>query len=324
MHRLCTIRFGLLIAVLSIVSLAQGIANGQSFPAKPVELIVPFVAGQAPDSVARALAEGMSKHLGQQVLVVNRPGAGGAIGYKYALSRKPDGYSIVLSSNSISTGYYSGMMPSNYTAFDCVARVTLEFPVLAVRADVPFKNMKDFVENVRAHPGKVRVGSTSIGSHMHLTLVAFFNANNLQVNAIPFSTTSHIVSLLGGDIDAVVTLTGSVSGQTQAGKIRILGVLGSAREPLFPDIPTATEQGFTFQSDLWRGINVPKGAPREVIERLEESIRVAVASPEFKKLGDTVGFSPAYLGSDAFAKMLVKDDAHIGQVMAKAGLRTVP
>jgi tripartite-type tricarboxylate transporter receptor subunit TctC len=255
---------------------------------------------------------------------VNRPGAGGAIGYKHVLSRKPDGYTLVLSSNSISTGYYSGMMAENYTAFYSVARVTLEFPVLAVRADAPFNNMKDFVEQVRANPGKVRVGSTSIGSHMHLTLVAFFNANSLQVNAIPFSTTSHIVSLLGGDIDAGVTLTGSVSGQTQAGKIKILGVLGSAREPLFPNVPTATEQGFAFQSDLWRGINLPKGAPRAVIERLEEAIRIAVASPEFKKLGDTVGFVPAYLGSDAFAKMLVKDDAHIGQVMAKAGLRTVP
>ncbi|MCC7487069.1 MAG: tripartite tricarboxylate transporter substrate binding protein [Burkholderiales bacterium] len=296
-------------------------AIAQQFPAKSVELVVPFGAGAAPDTVARELARGRSRRLGAQVIVVNKPGAGGAIGYKYVEAKKPDGYTIVLSSNSVSTAYYGGMMSFNYTAFDPVARVTLEMPVLAVQAGSPYRNLKDLVAYVRKHPGEMRVGSTSIGSHMHLTLVGFFDGNNLKVTAVPFPTGGHVASLLGGEIAAVVTLPASLSSQVKAGSLRVLGVLASAREPIFPDVPTATEQGFAFQSDLWRGIHLPKGTPQNVVARLEEAVAQAVESPDFRKLGENVGFLPAYLNSAEFGKMVVKDDAVIADRMARAGIR---
>jgi len=308
---------------LAVVSLALGApgAQAQPFPTKPVELVVPFAAGVAPDIVARELARGMSKHLGQQVVVMNKPGAGGAIGYQYVQPRKADGYTIVLSSNSISTNYYGGMLPFNYTAFDPVARVTLELPVLAVRKDSPLKNLKDLVAFVKQNPGKLSVGSTGIGSHMHLTLVGFFSGYDLNVTSVPFPKGGHVTSLLGKEIDAVVTLPASLAAQVQAGSLKVLGVLASAREPVFPDVPTATEQGFAFQSDLWRGIHLPKGAPPEVTARLAEAVRQAVMNPEFKKLGENVGFLPAFQGSDAFAKYVIADDAVVAQMMTKAGLR---
>ncbi len=313
--------YKLLTVALAGVSLALGslAAQAQPFPNKPVELVVPFGAGQAPDTVARELARGMTKHLGQQIIVVNKPGAGGAIGYQYVQAKKADGYSMVLSSNSISTTYYGGMMPINYTAFDPVARVTIELPVLTVRTGSPFNNLKDLVAFVKQNPGKLRVGSTSIGSHMHLTLVGFFG--DLDVTAVPFPKGGQVASLLGEEIDAVITLPGTLAPQVKAGSLKVLGVLASSREPIFPDVPTATEQGFPFQSDLWRAIHVPKGTPPEVIARLEAAIRESATSPEFKKLGEIAGYLPAYQSSAAFAKTIVADDAIIAKMMAKAGLK---
>jgi tripartite-type tricarboxylate transporter receptor subunit TctC len=291
------------------------------YPTKPLELVVPFSAGQAPDTVARELARGMTKHLGQQVVVMNKPGGGGALGYEYTQSRKPDGYTFALSSNSISTTYYSGLSPYTYKSFDPVARVSLELPVLAVHKDSPLNNLKDLVSFVKQNPGKMSVGSTSIGSHMHLTLVGFFSANDLNVTTVPFPKGGHVTSLLGKEIDALVTLPGSLAAQVHAGKLKVLGVLASTREPVFADVPTATEQGFPFQADLWRGIHLPKGTPPEIIARLEKAIQESVLSAEFKKLGETVGYIPAYQNSEAFAKMVAADDVVVAQMMTKAGLR---
>jgi tripartite-type tricarboxylate transporter receptor subunit TctC len=287
-------------------------------------MVVPFGAGSAPDTVARELARGMTQELGEQVIVVNKPGAGGAIGHKYVQGRKPDGYTMALSSNSISTGYYVGMMPFDYKAFDAVSRVTLELPVLAVRANSPFNNLKDVVAYVQKNPGELRVGSTSIGSHMHLTLVGFFDGNNLEVTAVPFPKGGHVASLMGGQIDTVVTLPGSLAPQVKAGSLKVLGILASARESVFPDTPTAAEQGFAFQSDLWRGVVTAKGTPPEIIKRLDDAIRKTATSAEFKKLGETVGYLPAYLSSGEFAKAIVADDALIAQRMTRAGLKKTP
>lgn len=295
-------------------------AAGQAFPSRPLELTVPFAAGTAPDAVARALADGMAKPLGQVVVVVNKPGAGGALGYKYVQARPADGYSLVLNSNSISTVYYSGMTPFDHTAFEPVARVTLELPVLAVQSSSPLNNLRDAVAFAKAHPGDFRVGSSGAGSHMHLTSVAFFSHTAAEVTQVPFPTTGHVASLMGGHIESVVTLPGTVAANVKSGSLKVLGALASTREPVFPDVPTAKEQGFDFQSDLWRGIAVPKGTSPAVIARLEDAVRKAVTSPEFKQMGERIGYLPAFQGSTEFGKTIVAEDALIAKVMAKAGL----
>lgn len=312
---------GLLSALLgAVLALAAPLAPAQEFPTRPIELIVPFGPGMAPDMVARGLADGMARELGQQVLVVNKPGAGGAIGYKHVIAQKPDGYTLVLNSNSVSTGFHGGMMPFDYSAFDSLARVSVEFPVIAVRGDSPLKNLKDLVDHVRKNPGAYRVGSTSPGSHMHLTAVAFFNQVEGDVLHVPFATTGHVNSLLGGHIDAVVTLPGSVAGQVKAGQLRVLGVLASAREPVFDAVPTATEQGIPFQSDLWRGVAAPRGLPPAVAARLGEAIRKAATGAEYRQIGEKVGFLPAYLPADAFRKRIAEEDAAIAATMKKNGI----
>src|SRR5262245_20464158 len=146
-------------------------ANAQEplFPQRgPLEITVLFPAGSSADVTARMLADGMARHLGQKVLVVNRPGAGGAIGYKHVASQRPDGYALVWNSNSISTTFHSGQLNFDYRAFDPVARVLVESVVLAVRADARWKNLNDFVADAKAKPKAVSVGHSGIGSHTHI------------------------------------------------------------------------------------------------------------------------------------------------------------
>src|SRR5215470_9924202 len=159
-------------AALMMVSMA---AVAQQFPAgKPVEMTVMFGAGSAADVTARHLADGMTKVLGVPVPVVNRTGGGGAIGYSHVQQQRADGYSIIWNSNSISTTYHSGALPFDYKAFEAVARVSVETPVIAVRADSPWKTLKELVDYAKENPGKVRIGNSGTGSHTHFSASALF------------------------------------------------------------------------------------------------------------------------------------------------------
>src|SRR6266436_1745647 len=152
-------------------------AQEPPFPQKaPIEITVLFPAGSSADVTARLLADGMSKQLGAKVLVVNRPGAGGAIGYKYVAAQKPDGYSLVWNSNSISTTYHSGQLPFDYTAFDAVARVLSESVVVAVRTDSPYRNLRELLGAAKRKPRSLSVGHSGIGSHTHISLASLMSA----------------------------------------------------------------------------------------------------------------------------------------------------
>lgn len=306
---------GLMLAISASPLLAQ------DFPVKPVELTVLFPAGSSADVVARGLADGMSRHLGQPVMVMNRPGAGGAIGYKYVQAQKPDGYSIVFNSNSITTAHYLGTVPFDYRAFDPVARVTVESPVVAVKSDAPWKNLREMVAHAKLNPNAIRMGNSGTGSHTHTSAVAFFNNEGVEVLHVPFAGSQVVTSLLGGHIDALVQLPGALAPHVKAGTLKILGVLASTREPVFSAVPTALEQGFKFQADMWRGIAVPKGTPTPVVAKLEEAIRKTVNSPEFKAQGATLGFLPAFQPSADFGKTIAMEDVELSKVMEKAGLK---
>lgn len=313
--------FAIRLWALALLALSWFHAAAQDFPVKPVELTVLFPAGSSADVVARVLADGMSRQLGQPVTVVNRPGAGGAIGYKYVQGQKPDGYTMVFNSNSISTVHYSGLTNFDYKAFDPVARVTVELPVLAVKADAPWSNLKDLMDYARQKPGALRVGNSGLGSHTHIAGVGFFNDQNVEVTHVPFGAAQVVTSLLGGHIEAVVQLPGALTPLVRAGNLKVLGVLASQRDPAFPNVPTAVEQGMKFQADMWRGIAVPKGTPQSVVTRLEQAVRTAVNTPEFKAQGEKLGFAPAFQPASDFGTTIAADDQLLSKAMDKAGLK---
>jgi tripartite-type tricarboxylate transporter receptor subunit TctC len=301
---------------------AAGGAHAQDFPGgRPVEMTVMFGAGSAADVTARYLAEGMAKTLGVPVPVVNRTGGGGAIGYSHVQQQKPDGHSIIWNSNSISTNYHSGILSFDYKAFDAVARVSVETPVIAVRSDSPWKSLQEFIDYAKANPGKLRIGNSGTGSHTHFAASALFLTGGAKVINVPFGEGQAIVNLLGSRIEGVVQLPAALVAHVKSGDVRILAVLGSEHDPVFPEVRTAKELGFPVALDMWRGIAVPEGTPKPVIAKLQEAIKDSVQSPGFADAGKTIGFTPAYLPAEDFGALIASDDAKLAQVMAELGLK---
>jgi tripartite-type tricarboxylate transporter receptor subunit TctC len=300
-------------------------AQEAPFPQKgPLEITVLFPAGSSADVTARLLADGMSRELGQRVLVVNRPGAGGAIGYKYVASQKADGYALVWNSNSISTSYHSGQLGFDYRTFDAVARVLSESVVLAVRADYKARTLKDLIADAKLKPKAVSVGHSGIGSHTHISLVSLFTAAGVEVNEVPFGAAQVIPSLLGGHVDAVVQFPGALAGPVKQGQVRLLATLTQARDPAWPDVPTAREQGFDVALDAWRGIAVPHGTPADVVSKLENSIRKTVESAEFTAAAAKLAVRPAFMPAGEFSELISKEDAFLSRLMQQIGLKKSP
>lgn len=300
----------------------DAVAQEPPFPQRgPLEITVLFPAGSSADVTARMLADGMSRQLGQRVLVVNRPGAGGAIGYRYVAAQKPDGYSMVWNSNSISTTHHSGQLDFDYHAFDAVARALVESPVVAVRADAKWKTLNELIADARARPKEISVGHSGVGSHTHICLAALFHASDVEVNEIPFGAAQVIPSLIGGHVDALVQLPAALSGQAKQGVVRLLAVLAPNRDPALPDVPTAREQGIDVALEAWRGIAVPHGTPKPVIAALESAIRRTVESPEFAKGSENLGVRPAFLPAAEFGEMIAKEDAELARLMQLIGLK---
>jgi tripartite-type tricarboxylate transporter receptor subunit TctC len=310
-----------------LLAMTAGAACAQdAFPGKqPVELVVIFPAGSSADVSARILAEGIAQDLGVAVPVTNKPGAGGAIGYKYVAGTKPDGHALVWNSNSVSTTFHGGMMDIDYKAFDPVARVTIEIPAVVVQASSPWKTLQDLIDYARTHPETLKVGNSGVGSHTHMAAVSLFDATGTSALHVPFGAAQVVTSLLGGHIDVAVQLPGAVVPHVKSGALRVLAVLGSKRDPVFPNVPTAQEQDVDVAPmDLWRGVAVAKGTPKATIVRLENAVEAALNRPEFVAAGQKFGFLPAFLPADEFGELIASEDAALAKLMQAIGLKKQP
>ena len=300
-------------------------AQEAPFPQRaPLEITVLFPAGSSADVTARLLADGMSRNLGQRVLVVNRPGAGGAIGYKHVASQKPDGYSLVWNSNSISTTFHSGQLNFDFRAFDAVARVLSESVVLAVRTDAPWRTLTDLLAEAKAKPKTISVGHSGVGSHTHISAAALFRATGVDVNEVPFAAAQVVPSLVGGHVQVVVQFPAALAAPLNQKQIRLLVALTQTRDPAWPEVPTARELGFDVALDAWRGIAVPRGTPPQVIAALENAIRTTTSSPEFVSAAEKLGVRPAFLPAQEFSGLVSKEDLELSRLMQAIGLKKQP
>lgn len=308
------------LAAFSVSSSAQDVP----YPKGNIEMTVLFPAGSSADVTARLLAQGMARQLGVNVVAVNRPGAGGAIGYKYVAAQKPDGYSVVWNSNSISTTYHSGQLPFDYKSFDPVARVLVESVVVAVRSESKWKTLKELIADAKSRPGAITVANSGVGSHTHLSGVVLFKTADAEVTDVPYAAAQIVPNLMGGHVDVMVQFPGALAGNVAAGKIRLLANLSAQRDPAFPDVPIARELGLDIALDAWRGVAVPKGTPRPVIAALEKAIRETVRSPEFTAAAAKLYVSPGFLPAAEFGKMIATEDAYLARVMEQIGLKKSP
>lgn len=297
-------------------------AQEAPFPQKgPIEITVLFPAGSSADVTARVLAEGMARQLAANVIVVNRPGAGGAIGYRYVAAQKPDGYSLVWNSNSISTTFHSGQLAFDYRAFDAVARVLAESPVLAVRGDSSWRTLTDLLSDAKTRRAKITVGNSGIGSHTHISSAALFKAAGIEVIEVPYAAAQTVSNLIGGHVDALVQLPAALSGPVKSGQVRLLAVLIPSRDPALPEVPTAKEQGVDVSLEAWRGIAAPRGTPKAVIGTLEAAIRKVAESPDFVAANGKLGVRAAFAPAAEFGDQIAREDAELARLMLAIGLK---
>jgi tripartite-type tricarboxylate transporter receptor subunit TctC len=306
---------------LGLVLLVAVAAPAAAFPDKPLELTVLFGAGSAADLLARRLAELAGKDLGQAVAVVNRTGAGGAVGYTHVRSQPPDGHALVWNSNSVSTAFHAGNMKFDYTAFAGVAALTSEPVSLAVKADAPWKDIRELIAHAKANPGQVRIGNSGRGSFTHLMAVAFENRTGTKLTHVPFGRELAVTTVLGDKIEASVQLPAEIIAQVTGKQVRVLAISGEKRLPSLPDVPTLKESRVDLTMALWRGIAAPKGTPEAVIARLEKAFTQAAQSAEFREFATRMGAVVELRGARDFDAFIARDDKDIAALMEQVGLR---
>ncbi len=317
------IRSGL--AVLATVAALAAPPLLAQYPDRPITLIVPFPPGGLADTVARPVAEAMSRSLGQPVAVENKGGAGGGIGMAQVAKARPDGYTILMALSSYSVlpeaDKVLGRAPMYQLAdLKPIARFTGDPTVLAVRAEAPWKTYAEFVADVRANPGKFNFGSSGNYGTMHVPMEMMLIANGAKMTHIPYTGAGPaIVALLGGQLDAISTGPATIVQHVKAGKVRVLAQWGDARLISLPDVPSLKELGTPVEYAQWSGLFVPAGTPDAIVAKLREAARAAATDDRVKQVLLTAGSPILYLDAPEFQRYLDADTAKMAEVVRKIG-----
>lgn len=274
---------------------AQAIA--QEFPARPIRVIVPFSPGGAVDGPIRVIAQVLGKRLGQQVTIDNRPGAGATIGSEAVAKAAPDGYTLLLASqtNAISASLYTRL---NFDLIEDFAPITLlshEQSVLVVNPGFAARNVTELIAHVKQRPAQVDYASSGNGSGQHLMMALFSSMAGLQMNHIPYRGSGQATAdVLGGQVPMSMPGLSSMLGHLRAGKLRAMAVSGSRRSPALPEVPTLDEAGVKgYSAYIWMGLMAPKGTPPPVVARLQREAAAALATDEVKSYMTTAAIEPA-------------------------------
>jgi tripartite-type tricarboxylate transporter receptor subunit TctC len=295
------------------------------YPSKPITMIVPFPPGGVADIVGRPLASQMEKVLKQPVVVVNRTGAGGAVGMAAAAKAAPDGYTILMALSSISifpvSDRISGKAPSyEMKDFAPIALITADPTVLVVSADSPWKTLKEFVDSAKAYPGKINYSSSGVYGTLHVAMEIFANAAGIQLFHVPYGGGGPaLTALLGGQVYALAPGPAPTVGQIKAGKMRALASWSTERLPLMPEVPTFKELGYDAEFYIWSGVFAPAAIPTPVLDRLRAAVREAATSPEFKGAMEKVQTPVNYLDAPAFRTYWERDAARLKIALEKIG-----
>jgi tripartite-type tricarboxylate transporter receptor subunit TctC len=309
-------------ACAAVVSGAQ--AQQADWPNHPITLVVPFAAGGGGDTLARLVAEPLSRELGQSIIVENRPGAGGNIGTSIAARAKPDGYTLSYGTNGTqATNHWlyksPGYAPSD---FEPISRFTVIAAALVVNAtDERFKTLAQLLAYAKANPGELTCGSAGNGTSSHLACELLNQMAGTKVMHSPYQGGgAAMTDLLGGRISFMIDVMPNVSGQIAAGKLRALGVTTPDRVASNPDIPTISEAGLKgYEFFAWDGLYAPKGTPAAVLDKLNAAVNRALQQPEVRKMLESRGAIPAPTSRQALAEFGAEEYARLGKVVKVAG-----
>lgn len=310
-----------MVLMLTAALVWSGLAAASEFPQKEITLIVPVAAGGGSDMTMRALAREAERILGVPVIVVNRVGAGGAVGLSEVAKSKPDGYTLVMITEYIYTLPMTQATAFTVKTFEPIVTVNFDPAAVAVGKNSQWRSLKDLVEFAKTNPGVVTLGNSGFGNIWHLSASALEGASGARFVHVPFNGAAPtIMAALGGHISAMIASPPEMASQIQAGNLRLLGVMSEQRSAQFPDVPTLKELGYDISIGTWRGVAARAGTPEPVIKKLEEVFLKAAESPGFQEFMNKQGLGIVIRNREETARFIEQDEPRFRTLLSSLGL----
>lgn len=318
-------KFTALCAAIAAVAAFASAPAFAKYPDHAITLICPWGAGGGSDAQVRFIAGLMEKDLGQPVKVVNKTGGGGAVGWSAIARSKPDGYTMgQLTAELAMDHWITPAVKVSYKDFDPLVLMNEDPATVTISASAPYKTYDEFVSYLKANPGKVRGGATSVGGIWHVAMGLWLKSIGLPVDSITYIPTSGSAEaykeMAAGGIDSCFTSVPESSTMYKSGKAVGLAVMSDKRDPKFPDIPTMKELGHDIQVGTWRGLGLPKGVPADRRDVLLSAIKKAMDDPAYKKFMEDRGFGIKVLEGKDFEAYMAKSDEQLGATLKDLGL----
>lgn len=310
----------ILAGLLCALALPSAALAQTAYPARPIELVVPYPAGGGTDVLARAFALASVKHLPQSLIVTNKPGASGAIGWADVINNKPEGYKVAVLATDLMTQPNMGLTKITYEDFVPIARLNYDPAAITVRADAPWNTVEEFL--AAAKQGDFRVGNGGNGSTWHLAAAAVEDKTGVKFNHIPFAGAAPAaLSLLGGHIEAITVSAAEVYAYTSTGKLKTLAVMSEQRIKGFEKVPTLKERNIDVSIGTWRGLAVARGTPPDVVNVLRAATAKIVNEQSLRDALDRQNMGYAYADGEAFGAVMARDHAFYKGLINKLGLK---
>ncbi|MFO1304158.1 MAG: tripartite tricarboxylate transporter substrate binding protein [Burkholderiales bacterium] len=299
--------------------------HAQDFPSRPVRIVVPFSPGGAVDGPTRVIAQELAKRWNVGVVVDNKPGAGGTIGTEIVAKAPPDGYTLLLASqtNAISASIYKTLPYDPVEDFAPISLVGREPGVLVVHPSFPARTLKEFIGYVKENPGKVNYASSGNGSGQHLFMAKLASMTGMQLVHVPYKGSGQATAdLLGGVVPVSIPGTAGMVAHIKSGRLRPIAVTGATRSPQLPDVPTIIEAGVPgYEAYVWMGLLAPKGTPQSVIDRIYRDLLEVLATAEVKSYMTNAGMEIVGSTPQQFARFFRDERDQWGRVVRETGAK---
>jgi tripartite-type tricarboxylate transporter receptor subunit TctC len=310
------------IALALVASSLALTAGAQPYPSKPIRLLVPFGPGGVGDITSRAVMQKMSEAMGQQIIIDNRPSAGGIVATELVAKSEPDGYTLYLmnNTNAVSAAMFKKLPYDVVRDFAMVSTIGGFSLVVLVSPESPAKTVKELIAQAKADPGRFNIGSINIGTTQHLSAELLKSMAALDAATVPFNNTASVLTALRGNtIQVAMEFMPPVLGQIRANTLRALAVTSRSRSPMLPNVPTLAESGLpAYEVNSWNGVAVAAKTPAAIVDRLNREIRAAVNSPQIAQRFQELGVSPNLSTPEEMRRLLVDEIAKWNALIDKA------
>ncbi|GGG39967.1 tripartite tricarboxylate transporter substrate binding protein [Chelatococcus composti] len=314
-----------LVAAAAAATLALPGAAQAAYPERPITMIVPWGAGGGTDATARIVGSLLEKELGQPVNVVNRTGGSGVVGHAAIADAAPDGYTLGIITVEIGMMHWQGLTKLTYADYTPLALMNFDPAGVQVRADAPYKDVKELLAAIKANPGKYKASGTGQGGIWHLALAGMLAMSDIPPSAAPWVPSNGaapgLQDLVAGGVEVVTCSVPEARSLIEAGRVKSLAIMSDTRSELFPDLPTLKEAaGIDWTLGAWRGFAAPKGLPADIQDKLVAALEKIYKSAEFQDFMKSRGFGVSWAAKEDFVAYMKKSDESLGTVMKELGL----